>query len=98
MSPPYYDDPVIRADLAAAGFVKIAVERVTQPSRAASAHDAATIACHGSMLRAAIEAYDPNKLQEITDRVTQKLMSEFGTDTVEGATEALLVSAERPRR
>ena len=59
LSPPYYDDPVIRADLAAAGFVEVAVEPVTQPSRAASAHEAATIVCQGSMLRAAIEAYDP---------------------------------------
>jgi len=96
MSPPYYDDPVIQSDLAAAGFVEIRVERGTEPSRAVSARDAATIACHGSMLRAAIEAYDPSRLEEVTDRVTEKLLSEFGTGAVEGATQALLVTAERP--
>ncbi len=96
MSPPYYDDQVIRSDLAAAGFVEIDVERVGEPSRAASARDAATIACHGSMLRAAIEAYDPSRLEEITGTVTETLLSEFGTGDVEGATQALLVTAKRP--
>src|SRR5439155_1144219 len=50
MSPPYYDHWVIQSDLAAAGFVEIQIERVTEPSRSASARDAATIACRGSML------------------------------------------------
>lgn len=98
MSPPYYDEPVIQSDLAAAGFVEVDVERVTEPSRAASARDAATIACHGSMLRTAIEVYDPSSLEEVTDRVAVKLLSEFGTGAVAGATQALLVAAERPLR
>ena len=98
MSPPYYDDPVIQSDLAAAGFVEIRVERVTEPSRAASARDAATITCHGSMLRAAIEAYDPSRLGEITDRVAERLQSEFGSGAVEGETQALLLTAQRPLR
>jgi hypothetical protein len=96
MSPPYYDDWVIRSDLAVAGFVEIQIERVTQPSRSASARDAATIARRGSMLRAAIETYDPSRLEEVTDSVTRKLLSEFGTGAIEGATQALLVTAERP--
>jgi len=48
------------------------------------------------MLRAAIDAYDPSRLGEITDRVAEKLLSEFGTGAIEGATQALLVTAERP--
>jgi len=96
MSPPYYDDPVVQSDVAAAGFVEVRVERVTEPSRAASARDAATIVCHGSMLRAAIEGYDPSGLEEITEKVTEKLLSEFGNGTVEGTTQALLVTAKRP--
>ncbi len=96
MSPPYYDDWVIQSDLAAAGFVEIRIERVTEPSGSASARDAATIACRGSMLRAPIETYDPSRLEEVTDRVTEKLLSEFGTGAVEGTTQALLVTAERP--
>jgi SAM-dependent methyltransferase len=98
LSPPYYQDAVIQSDLSAAGFAEIQVERVIALSCAASAHDAATIVCHGSRLRTAIEAYDPSRLAEITNRVTDKLLSEFGTGVVEGATQALLVSAARPPR
>jgi hypothetical protein len=65
-----------------------------QKSRAS--RDAATITCHGSILRAAIEAFDPSRLEEITDRVAEKLLCEFGTGAVEGETQALLVTAERP--
>jgi SAM-dependent methyltransferase len=96
MSPPYCDEPVLRSDLADAGIVEVAVERVTEPSRAASAHDAATITCRGSMLRATIEAYDPSRIEEITGRVAENLKSEFGTGAVEGTTQALLVTAKRP--
>ena len=38
LAPPYYDDSTIRSDLAAAGFANLRVERVTEPSRAASAY------------------------------------------------------------
>lgn len=96
MSPPYYDDPTIQSDLTGAGFINLRVERVTEPSRAASAGDAAKIVCHGSMLRTAIDAYDPSRLDEITEQVTQALLSRFGMGPVEGATQAVLVSAERP--
>lgn len=96
MSPPYYDDSTIQSDLTAAGFINLRVERVTEPSRAASAGDAAKIVCHGSMLRTAIDAYDPSRLDEITEQVTQALLSRFGMGPVEGATQAVLVSAERP--
>jgi SAM-dependent methyltransferase len=94
LAPPYYDDSTIRSDLAAAGFANLQVERVTEPSRAASAGDAAKIVCHGSMLRTAI---DPSRLDEITEQVTEALLSRFGMGPVEGVTQAVLVSAERPR-
>src|SRR5438105_6801382 len=87
LSPPYYDDPIIEADLLAAGFANIRMERVTQPSRAASVEAAATIVCHGSMLRAAIEGYDPSLIAEITEKVSEALRSQFGTGPVEGVTQ-----------
>jgi len=34
----------------AAGFIEVALERFSEPSRSASAREAATIVCHGSML------------------------------------------------
>lgn len=91
MSPPYYDDWLIQSDLAAAGFIEIRIQRVTEPSHSASARDAATIACRGSMLRAAIETYDPSRLEEVRDSVAKKLLSKFGTGAIEGTTQALLV-------
>jgi SAM-dependent methyltransferase len=96
LSPPYYDDPIIKADLVAAGFANIRVERVTEPSRAASAQAAATIVCRGSMLHTAIEGYDPSRIAEITEKVSEALLSRFGAGPVEGVTQAVLVTAERP--
>jgi SAM-dependent methyltransferase len=96
LSPPYYDDATIQSDLTIAGFINVRVERITEPSRAPSASDAAMIVCHGSMLRAAIEAYDSSRLGEITDKVTEVLRARFGSGPVEGATQGLLVGAERP--
>ena len=98
LNPPYYDEWQIRSDLVAAGFTEIELDKVSEPSRAASAREAATIVCHGSMLRSAIEAHDPSLLEQITDKVTEALLSRFGTGPVEGTTRALLATAERPRR
>jgi hypothetical protein len=97
-SPPYHDDSTIRSDLAAAGFERIQIERVTEPSHAASEREAATIVCHGSMLRTAIEAHDPARLDEITDAVTEALLVRFGAGPVEGSTQALMVTVEPPQR
>ena len=98
LAPPYHDDQQIRSDLVAAGFTGIELERVSEPSRAASAREGATIVCHGSMLRSAIEAHDPSRLGEISDRVAEALLSRFGPGPIEGTTRAVLVTAQRPRR
>jgi SAM-dependent methyltransferase len=98
LAPPYHDDQQIRSDLVAAGFTGIELERVSEPSRAASAREAATIVCHGSMLRSAVEAHDPSRLEDITDKVAETLLSRFGSGPIEGTTRAVLVTAERPRR
>lgn len=43
LNPGYFDEPTIRADLAAAGFHDVKVERVARPARAPSAREAAVI-------------------------------------------------------
>lgn len=96
LSPPYHNQAIIRSDLGAAGFVHVGVETVSGPSRAASAREAATIVCHGSRLRTHIDASDPARLQEITNAVTEALRCRFGAGPVEGATQALLLTAQRP--
>ena len=45
LAPPYHDDQQIRSDLVAAGFTEIELERVSEPSRAASAREAGMIVC-----------------------------------------------------
>jgi SAM-dependent methyltransferase len=95
LAPPYHNAAVIRSDLASAGFTDIQVDTISEPSRAASAHEASTIVCHGSRLRTAIDATDPSRLEEITDIVAEALRSRFGTGTIEGATQALMVAAQR---
>jgi SAM-dependent methyltransferase len=96
LSSPYHDQGIIRSDLGAAGFVHVAVETASAPSRAASAHEAATIVCHGSRLRTHIDESDPTLLEEITGAVTEALRSRFGAGPVEGTTQALMLTAQRP--
>jgi SAM-dependent methyltransferase len=94
-SPGYFDETVIRADLAAAGFQAATVERVTRPARAATAREAAVIVVHGSLLRTAIEASDPSRLGEATDAVEAALSARFGPGAVDGQNRALIVTATR---
>lgn len=96
LSPPYHDEATIRADLAAASFGAVQVERISQPARAASARDAAVITVQGSMIRTAIEAADPGRLNEAIDAVERVMVARFGSGPVEGATNALIVTAEKP--
>jgi SAM-dependent methyltransferase len=97
VSPGYHDEPTIRADLAAAGFRDANIERVTRPAKAASAREAAVMTVQGSLVRAAIEASDPSRLDEATDAVEQVMRARFGDGPVEGAAKALIVTTEKPR-
>ena len=96
LSPPYHDDETIREDLAAAGFDAVRIERISQPSKAASARDAAVVTVQGSMIRSAIEAVDSSRLDEVTDAVEGVMQTRFGQGLVEGATNAVIVTAETP--
>jgi SAM-dependent methyltransferase len=95
LAPGYFDEPVIRADLTAAGFRDVTVDRVTRPARASSAEEAAMITVQGSLLRTAIEAADPARLGEATKAVERALSARFGAGAVEGETKALIVTATK---
>ena len=97
MNPDYYDEPTIRADLAAAGFHEVRIDRVARPAKAASAREAAVFTVQGSLLRTAIEAADPSRLGEATDAVERVMRARFGDGPVEGETKALIVTAAKPR-
>jgi SAM-dependent methyltransferase len=96
VSPPYNDVAVVRGELMAAGFQEIAVEEVTEPLHASSASEAAVSMCHGGMVRAAIEAHMPDRLDEITEAATTAIAGRFGRGPIESALNALLFTAVRP--
>src|SRR5215831_19240926 len=56
LNPGYFDEATIRAELTAAGFREVKVDRIARTAKAASAQDAAVITVQGSLLRTAIEA------------------------------------------
>jgi len=97
LNPGYFDEPTIRADLTAAGFRDVNVDRVARTARAASARDVAVITVQGSLLRTAIETADPSRLGEATQAVEQVMLTRFGEGPVEGEIKALIVTATRPQ-
>ena len=97
LSPGYYDESTIRADLAATGLHEVRIDRVARPAKAASVREAAVTTVQGSLLRAAIEAADPSRLGEATDAVERVMRAQFGDGPVEGENKALIVTTTKPR-
>jgi SAM-dependent methyltransferase len=97
LNPGYFSEPTIRADLGAAGFRHVHIDRLTRHARAASAADAAVITVQGSLLRTAIEAADPSRLDEATSAVERAMSERFGKGPVEGTTRALIVTTTKPK-
>ena len=71
VNPPYHHEDTIRVDLCAAGFRRVDIQRITPSAEAASAQEAAVATVDGSLIRTAIEAADPERLEEATDAVEQ---------------------------
>jgi SAM-dependent methyltransferase len=97
LNPGYYDEPTIRADLAAAGFGEVLIERIARPAKAASAQQAAVTTVQGSLLRTAVEAADPSRLGDATDAVERVMRTRFGDGPVEGEMRALIITTTKPR-
>jgi SAM-dependent methyltransferase len=95
LSPGYFDEPTIRADLAGAGFHDAKVERIARTARAASARDAAVITVQGSLLRTALEATGPSLLDDATKAVEELMFARFGDGPVEGEMWALFVTTTK---
>ncbi|NPV23344.1 class I SAM-dependent methyltransferase [Bradyrhizobium aeschynomenes] len=89
----YYDTERIKADLTAAGFADIVIETVTHRSRAASAHEPAMAFCQGTPMRGEIEARGTPGLEAATQAVAEALERRFGAGPIEGAIQALVISA-----
>lgn len=89
----YHDPVAIRAALGAAGFTEIAVEPVTLPSVAPSAHEVAVGFCQGTPLRHEITARDATGLPAATEAVSAAVADRFGDGPVAATMTALVVTA-----
>jgi ubiquinone/menaquinone biosynthesis C-methylase UbiE len=91
----YHDVRQIHQELEQAGFTNIGCEPVEHVSRASSPRDAAIAYCQGTPLRNEIEARDPSRLEEATQRAAEALARRFGTGTIEGRIRAYVFTAIR---
>lgn len=89
----YHDVEVIAADLKAAGYTRIAIDKVQQRSRAPSAREAATGFCQGTPLRSEIEARDAGRLVAVTEAAAQAAAARFGSGSIDVPMQAIVVSA-----
>jgi hypothetical protein len=74
----YHDIAAIERDVRAAGFQAVSIETVGKRSAVASPREAAIGLCQGSPLRAEIEARDPARLDEATDKAAEAVSRLLG--------------------
>lgn len=89
----YHDPKRIERDLVAAGFDNISVETVAMRSRAADPGEAAIGLCHGTPLRAEIEARGASRLGEAARAAEAALREIAGPDGLDAPMSALVVTA-----
>jgi ubiquinone/menaquinone biosynthesis C-methylase UbiE len=91
----YFEVERIRDELLRAGFTSISVETRDDKSRASSPHDVAIAYCQGTPLRNEIEARDPSRLEEATQKAAEALVQRFGSGPIEGRIRAHVITAIR---
>jgi len=91
----YFDPDRIRGEVQQAGFANVTIETVEKASSAPSPRDPAMGLCQGSPLRAEIEARAPDRLDEVTDQVSDAIKARFGAGPFENRMNALVVTAFR---
>jgi hypothetical protein len=89
----YHDTALIRRDLEAAGFSRIAIETRAEQSRASSSRLPAVAYCQGTPLRGEIEARDAAKLEAATDRAATALAAKHGTGEIAAKIQAHVITA-----
>ena len=91
----YSEHEQIEADLHAAGFEDVEIETIEGRSRAISPHHAAIGLTQGSPMRLEIEARDPSRLNEATERVAEALTALGNESAVTVPMSALFVTATK---
>ncbi|WP_375161795.1 class I SAM-dependent methyltransferase [Bradyrhizobium sp. RDT46] len=89
----YFDQAIIRADLARAGFGNVSIETLAATSRAPSPDLVAVAYCQGTPLRGEIEARTGGDLQAATDAVAAAIRARHGSGPVEAKIQALVITA-----
>jgi len=91
----YSDRSTIERDLVAGGLGGWSrIESVARRSRAASPRDPAMAFCLGTPLRNEIKERDESRLQAAIDTATEAITRRFGTGSVDGGIQALVVEVE----
>jgi len=85
----------LRDQLASAGFSAITAEAVEARSKAASPREPAVAYVQGTPLRNEVDARDPARLAEATDRAAEAIARRFGTGPVDGRIRAYVITATR---
>src|ERR1700730_5589034 len=80
----------------AAGFISVTAEKVSKRAYSGSAREAAIANCHGGLLRAQIEKFAPDRLNEITDAVAAAIAARFGDGPIDAPIHAILFTGVRP--
>jgi ubiquinone/menaquinone biosynthesis C-methylase UbiE len=89
----YHDVEKLRAELTAAGFASVSVVTLDDISKAASPRDPAVAYCQGTPLRNEIEARDPSRLEQATQKSAEAITRRFGSGPVEGRIRAHVITA-----
>jgi SAM-dependent methyltransferase len=92
----YFDLDRIRADLHAGGFESCTIDTVALPWQTTSAWDVATGYCHGTPMRAEIEAAAPQDgIARATEAAAAALIARFGEGPYALPRRALVVEAKK---
>ena len=89
----YNDDAQIRADLTAAGFHKISIERVARKGEARTAREVAVAIVQGTPIRMEVLARDPQALDAVTDVAEKAVRDRYGAGPIVVPLQALVVTA-----
>ena len=91
----YHDRSSIESDLHEAGFGKVEIDTVNLPSRARSAHDAATALCYGTPMGVEVQDREPGSLERVFGAVVKAFGKLEGPDGFEAPMAAHIVTATK---
>ncbi|MCP4616476.1 MAG: methyltransferase domain-containing protein [Bradyrhizobium sp.] len=89
----YHDTALIRRDLEAAGFSRIAIDTRAEQSRASSPRLVAVAYCQGTPLRGEIEARGAAKLEAATDHAASAIAERHGRGEIVAKIQAHIIVA-----